>query len=313
MKKCIVLMVILFSIASCDSPQTENESPVASKESGLKTERVFFKDWTDLTNEYARISKLSKEEIFGENDYESIIQNDESRENLSPALNKFMNKDNEFQIGNEIMWFKDGNFYSFNVKDEKILDSLKLNYKNIPVSEKIVTGIVSESKSNNKGLSSRTSIGTNGAIDARYQYQFRRQSYYDCGSTVNQGTTTRDQKYVHELYTETVNGWNSLYLRVKLEWNPSGGKWRFAGEKRTITVNISGNAILTTTYGDEVPGTYGQFAVNQTYNCSQDQTILLYYSQDFGSPQWHVDITGTIYQQINGDAYYNAWTNYVNW
>ena len=241
-------MALLLSIISCSTSEVQNEDPVASNEVQLKTKRVVFKDWEDLGKEYVKVSKLSNEEIFGENELMSIVENDESRENLSPALNKFLNENNEFQVGNEIMWFKDGSFYSFNVKDEKLLDSLKLNYKNIPVSEKIVISKVSESKPDNGGLSNRTSIDTNGGTDARYQYQFRRQSYYDCGSTVNQGTPTRDQKYVHEIHSESVNGWQSLYLRVKLEWNPSGGKWRFAGEKRTIIVNISGNAVLTTTY-----------------------------------------------------------------
>jgi hypothetical protein len=313
MKKCLALLVLMLSVISCNTSEIENENPVAFSESQLKTKRAFFKDWEDVSKEYSRISKLRNEEIFGENKLMSIIQNDESRENLSPALNKFLNENNEFQVGNEIMWFKNGNFYSFDVKDEKLLDSLKLNYKNIPVSKNIVVGKVSESKYDNRGLSNRTSIKTNGGTDARYQYQFRRKSYYDCGSTVNQGMPTRDQKYVHEIHSEVVNGWNSLYLRVKLEWNPSSGKWRSAGEKRTIVVNIAGSAVLTTTYGAEIPSSFGQFTVNQTFNCSQDQTILLHHFEVFGSPQWNVNITGTIYQQINGDVYYNAWTNNVNW
>jgi hypothetical protein len=319
MKKCVALLALMLSVISCNTSDVENENPVALNDSQLKTERVFFKDWENFGKEYAKISKLSNEEIFGENELMSIIQNDESRENLSPALNKFLNKNNEFQVGNEIMWYKDGDFYSFNIIEEKELNNLKLNYKDITVSEKIVNTKISQPKLNDNGFNKRVFLNPNGGIDARYQYQFRRQAYYDCGSTINEGRPTRDQKYVNELYAERVSsGPNylcSLYLRVKLEWNASGGKWRFAGEKRTIVVNLSGQTSLTTVTGAIIPYTSSGVNVNQTFNCSQNQTILLS-GFAFGAVapgSWVVDITGTIYQKINGDFDGNAWTNNVNW
>lgn len=262
---------------------------------------------------------MSNEEIFGENNFVTSIQNDENREILSPALNKFLNKDNEFQVGNEIMWFKEGNFYSFNVKDEKSLVSLKLNYENIPVSKSVVVSKINESDRKKGGLNNRVHLNPNGGIDGRYQYQFRRKSYFDCGSNVNQGMPARDQKYVNELYAERVtSGPNylcSLYLRVKLEWNPSGRKWRAAGEKRTIIVDLSGQTSLTTVTGAIIPATTTAVRVNRIFNCSQDQTILLQ-GIAFGAVapgNWVVDITGTVYQKINGDVDANAWTNNVNW
>lgn len=317
MKKCVALFALMLSVVSCNISDVENENPIALNESQLKTERVFFKDWEDFGKEYSKVSKLSNEEIFGENYFESSIQNDESRENLSPALNKFLNENSEFQVGNEIMWFKDGDFYSFNIKDEKELNSLKINYKDIPVSERIVVSKVSNSKLNNGNkLSSRIDINPNGGIDARYQYQFRRQAYYDCGSTINQGKPTRDQKYVNELYAERVpagpNYLCSLYLRVKLEWNPSGGKWRAAGEKRTIIVGISGWAELLLPSG-AVSGK--NFNIQKSFYCSQDQSILLHGEATNGvAPvKWTTNITGSIYQKINEDWEQNAWTNYVSW
>lgn len=317
MKKCVALLALMLSVISCNTSDVENENPVALNDSQLKTERVFFKDWEDFGKEYAKISKLSNEEIFGENELMSIIQNDESRENLSPTLNKFLNKNSEFQVGNEIMWFKDGDFYSFNIKEEKRLNNLKLNYKDIPVSERIVVSKISDSRLNNGNkLSSRVEINPAGGIDARYQYQFRRQAYYDCGSTINQGRPTRDQKYVNELYAERISsGPNyicSLYLRVKLEWNPSGRKWRAAGEKRTIIVDISGWAELLFQSG-AVSGK--NFNIQKSFYCSQDQSILLHGEvANGGAPvKWTTNITGSIYQKINEDWEQNAWTNYVSW
>lgn len=319
MKKCVVLVMLLLSIVSCSTSEVENDKSESLEESQLKTERVFFKDWSHFAKEYQRISKLSNEEIFGENNFEFSINNDESRENLSPALNKFMNKNNEFQVGNEIMWFKDGDFYSFKTEDEKSLNDLKLNYKNMPVSGNIVTSKIDESKLEKKGLNNRVYLNPRGGINAKYQRQFRRKAYFDCGSTVNQGMPHRDQKYVHELYAESISsGYSyicSLYLRVKLEWNPSGGSWRFAGEKRTIAVNLSCATSYTTTTGSIVPSSYKSTMVNKTFNCSQNQNILLRSEVVGIAPpsSWVIDITGTIYQKINGDLEENAWTNSVNW
>jgi hypothetical protein len=319
MKKCVALLALMLSVIGCSTSEIENENPVVLIEPQLKAERVFFKDWEDFGKEYAKVSKLSNEEIFGENNYLLSFQNDESREKLSPALNKFMNKNNEFQVGNEIMWFKDGDFYSFNLENEKSLDSLKVNYKNIPVNQNIVVSKVNESKPDNAGLSNRVYLNPNGGVGPGYQYEFRRQSYFDCGSTVNEGVSGRGLKYVNELFTERISaGPNylcSLYLKVKLEWNPSGRKWRAAGEKRTIVVDVSGQTSLTTVTGSIIPATISSVRVNKSFSCSQDQTILLQ-GLAFGAVppgSWVIDITGTVYQKINGDVDQNAWTNYVNW
>jgi hypothetical protein len=313
------MMVLLMSIVSCNTSEVEDKKTIAFKETELKTERVFFKDWVNFGKEYTRISELSNDEIFGENNSLLSFQDDVTRKNLSPALNKFLNKDNEFQVGNEIMWYKDGNFYSFNINDKKSLDILKLNYKNIAISKNIVVSDVIESKNVKGGLSNRSYLDPNGGAGPGYQYEFRRQSYFNCGSTVNEGVSGRGLKYVNELFAERISlGPNylcSLYLKVKLEWNPSGRKWRAAGEKRSIVIDISGSAGLTTVTGSVIPATVGAVRVYKTFDCSQDQTILLHGVALGAAPpmRWAIDMTGSIYQKINGDTDQNAWTNYVNW
>ena len=316
MKK-LTMFFFLTVIFSCSTNEIQPLNPEAE---ALKSERNYFKNWEDFNSRYVELAKSSTEQTS--EDQSSISIDDEASRDLSPALNKILNKNKEFQIADEIIWYNKGDFYSINAKDESKIQDLKSDYLNLPLCKNIVISAVKtsdEEKSN--AVNSRTAIGTNGAINAKYQYEFYRQSYYDCGSTINQGYSSKKVKYVHELYTEVIYSglqYNYfLYLRIKLEYNNTGRSWKFAGEKRTINVNITDDSNLVGVTGFLVANNnapYGATNIVQSFSCSQDQKILLRYNATPTSlSTWSASVTGTIIHKINGDYSGNEWTNHVNW
>lgn len=315
MKK-LTMFFFLTVIFSCSTNEIQ---PLNSEAVALKNERNYFKNWEDFNSRYVELAKSSNEQTS--DDQSSISIDDEASRDLSPALYKILNKNKEFQIADEIIWYNKGAFYSINAKDARKIEDLKSDYLNLPLCKNIVISTVKTSDQEKiNSENSRTAIDTNGDIDAKYQKEFYRQSYYDCGSTINQGYSSKKVKYVHELYTEIIyDGMQRnyfLYLRIKLEWNYSGRSWKFAGEKRTINVNIIDDSKLITTTGAYVPN-QGLTHIVNSFSCSQDQKILLRYAFDSAlmssASQWSASVTGTIIHKINGDINTNEWTNDVNW
>lgn len=315
MKK-LTMFFFLTVIFSCSTNEIQPLNPEAE---ALKSERNYFKNWEDFNSRYVELAKSSTEQTS--EDQSSISIDDEASRDLSPALNKILNKNKEFQIADEIIWYNKGTFYSINAKDESKIQDLKSDYLNLPLCKNIfISAVKTSDEEKNNTVNNRTAIGTNGAVNAKYQNEFYRQSYYDCGSTINQGYSSKKVKYVHELYTEIIyTGMQRnyfLYLRIKLEWNYSGRSWKFAGEKRTINVNIIDDSKLITTTGAHVPNE-GLSYIAKSFSCSQDQKILLRYAFDStligGASQWSASVTGTIIHKINGDINTNEWTNDVNW
>lgn len=316
MKK-LTIFFLLTAIFSCSTNEIQ---PLNSEEVALKSERIFFKNWEDFNSKYIELAKSSNEQTT-ENSPSNSIDDDSSRD-LSPALNKILNKKKEFQIGEEIIWYNNGVFYSINTKDAGKIEDLKSDYLNLPICKNIVISNVKTSNfKKNNAINNRTVIGTNGSMDARYQFQFYRQSYYDCVSATNQGPSSKKIKYVHELYTEVIYDGGQynyfLYLRIKLEWNYSGRSWKAAGEKRTININITDDSQLVGVTGFLVGNNfapYGATNIVQSFNCSLDQKILLRYNATpISLSAWSASVTGTITHKINGDSSSNEWINYVNW
>ena len=303
------MLFFLLSLISCSTSENENLQTIPEV-SALKNERVYFKNLDEFDSKYTELSKTN------------VDQNSDDNSNLSPAMNQILNKNNEFQISKEIIWYNEGIFYSINIKNEKKIDKLKQDYKNLPKTNIITVNSIKISNSEKRDISNnRTVLNTGGGIDARYQLEFRRISYTDCGSTINQGPSNAKIKYVHEVYSETIrNGYTDthyLYLRIKMEWY-NGSRWKMAGEKRTINVNISDNSQLIGLGGHLVPNNFAPYGINyinSSYSCSGDKTILLRSNSVSAGivSQWSAEVSGTIYQKINGDSYQNEWNNYVNW
>lgn len=315
MKK-LTMFFFLTVIFSCSTNEIQ---PLSSEAVALKSERNYFKNWEDFNSRYFELAKSSNEQTSDDQSSNSI--DDDASRDLSPALNKILNESKEFQIADEIIWYNKGAFYSINAKDEFKIQELKSDYLNLPICKNIAISVVETSNlAKNTTKTSISPLGISGAVDARYQYEFFRQDYYDCGSTINQGSSPKKLKYVHELVTElTTSGMQRnyyLYLRIKLEYNVSGRSWRPATlEKRTINVNITDASRL-------VPGTGFVFpyVINNivtTFNCSYNQQILLRYGADSKvfapNTRWDASVTGTITHKVNGDSSANEWTNYVNW
>jgi hypothetical protein len=315
MKK-LTMFFFLTVIFSCSTNEIQ---PLNSEAIALKSERNYFKNWEDFNSRYFELAKSSNEQTS--DDQSSTYLDDDASRNLSPALNKILNKNREFQIADEIIWYNNGSFYSIKEKDEKRIQDLKLDYLNLPICKNIVISMVEASnQEKNITKNSITPLGISGAVDARYQYEFYRQSYYDCGSTINQGYSPKKLKYVHELATELITSNMQrnyyLYLRIKLEYNLSGNKWRPATlEKRTINVNITDDSRLVPNTGFVFPHVTNNIV--STFSCSYDQKILLRYGADSvlfaPNTRWDASVTGTIIHSVNGDYFGNEWTNYVNW
>jgi hypothetical protein len=310
MKK-LILSLVIFSLLSCSNNDDSNNN--------LQNETISYKSWDDFMYSYTKLSKNLSE---NSERVKQKIKKDESLSILSPALNEILNNENEIIINNNIFWFFDGKFYNLgNNRD------LKKKFPNIEVSNEIIISkkeFVSNSTDDSSELNNRFNLN-HGSIDARYQKEFYRQSYYDCISSTNYGPTSRKVKFVHEIYNESFTTGaqyhNTLYLRIKLEWNPSGNKWRSASEKRNIYINITDNSYLTN--NNQMINAISQIGrpsgtpinISNSFTCSNDRSILLRHYYTFGPvySKWSVDIQGTIDHEINGDIWTNKWLNYVSW
>lgn len=313
-KLSMLLLLSVFLSCSTNETQTLDLENLASK-----NERMYFKNWEDFGEKYQDLSKLNEE---NSNKTQSDFSEDESSTDLSPSLNKMLNKNKEFQVLDEIIWYKNGVFYSINIKNQDKVNSLKTDFLNLPVCEKItISPVKILNQEKNDTNNSRTLIGTNGSINAIYQLEFNRTNYYDCVSAIDQGPVSAKVKYVHELYTERISTGGAyacyLYLRLKLEWRNNSGKWNFAGEKRNIDVNITDDSKLVSTTGFLVENNYAPYGATnivRSFSCSQNQTILLRYNTVLVPlSQWSASVTGTITHRINGDNPANVYYNTVNW
>lgn len=308
MNEKAILSLTIIILFSCT---INEETSVVSQD-----KKNTFKSWGDFLDYYLLLSKKTTENSL---QTKNKIKTNESLSILSPALNEILDQENEIIINNNIYWYFDGNFYNLgNNRDLKKNPYKLVASKDIIISKKELFQESTNETSNRFDLN-------HGSIDARYQKEFYRQSYYDCVSSTNYGPTTRKLKFVHEIYSESFTTGaqyhNTLYLRIKLEWNPSGNKWRGASEKRNIYLNITDNSYLTN--NNQMVNAVSQIGrpngtpvnISDSFTCSNDRSILLRHYYTFGPvySKWSVDINGVIEHEINGDRWNNKWVNYVSW
>jgi hypothetical protein len=309
MKKTILFLSIVFIVFACSK-----EVSVVNVENVVnvkQNDRLSFKNAKEFFDTYKKLSNFSsKDELQfwaqNQNHTTLLYSNDSTIENYSVALKTILNKDSEYELGDDIVWFNNGKLYSFSKSEESIINTLKMT----PNKCNVIGSIVLQEMGTNNLKS--TSLSTNG-LSAIYQKEFYQWYYQPCGGTLAAVFGLR--KHVYEIYAECIHmgsGYLSYYagythLRVKLEWKGSQD-WQHAGEQREISINVSGSANAVESNGGNGESAVIPFSFpNQTYDCSGDIDLLLANFESLMPSYWTVSMTGEIYQKVKGDFTYNGW------
>jgi hypothetical protein len=300
MKKNVLFLCAIVFAFSCSKEEIEDIE--------LQNDRLSFKNLNEFNETYQMLSEYtSKEELqyWAQTKGHSTLlcSNDTAIEKYSNILRTILNKDSEYEIGDLIIWFNNGNLYSFSKKEQSNISNMKKNPNACNL-----FGYIKLSNVDNSELKT-VSLGLNG-LDARNQKEFNQKYYKPCGETASllQGI----RKFVHEIYDESFFYnpgpviYSYLHLRIKLEYRDSKGRWCAAGEQRDIHVNVSGTAKM---YPSGIGGAY--IISNRKYSCSgnKDFVIMAVRGSYLWRPSWKVSMSGTIYQKVNGDLTSNGWNN----
>lgn len=304
MKKTLMcLSISILALISCSKEDEfvsqisdTNKEEIKGKESLTMTifesERAFFEFYKNSNNQ----------EFFERNqNIDTSLEDENGRELLSPILTSILNEDNEFRIGDSIVKLKDKKFYKFNYKER---DRFNTN-KDLYLTEFIGNTALNDFETLGNSQPSLATLKLNG-IGGSHQNEFYKLTTSNCATGAIEGPSARKLKYVHELVGEYVN-FNGmihagLHLKVKLEWNPSGNKWRAAGERRNINVNLQGSARIKYNANGAIAHNYN-YNINNNYNCAGDQAIFItQYNAPIYPNQFHWDVigTGVIKHNISG-------------
>lgn len=282
-----------------------------------KTDRLSFEGMEEFRETYlslAQISSIEELEQWANNRNHSTLLHSEDRSliNYSDAFKTILNKDFEYQIGQNIIWFHDGILYSFSQDQIPNLNVLKKDPANCAKFGEVRSMVIENSHATQDVRTATTDLPFDG-LDARNQKEFSQRYYQPCGST--RRSLEGKRKYVHEIYDETFLSYpgpvrfSFLYLRIKLEYKNRKGRWKPAGEQRETRIQVSGNV--------HIPGTpvTSNFSINTSRDCYSGNwaTLILdpNHGPDYllGSPRWVVSMRGSIYHRVKGDNASNAWTN----
>jgi len=317
MKNKLLLLFLAFYAFSCTKESNHSYDMAVSAK--LQSDRLSFKSMNEFNETYLM---LAKEQSIADLQYWAqmrshstlLFSNDSTIQDYSSILKTILNKDSEMEIGDSIIWFKDGKLYAFS-KYDKII---KTDIQNAPEKFKLFGKVIIENiqKSQLKAID----INPN-SVKADYQHQFYQQSCSTAcqGGTINYGVGLR--KFVSELYHEsyyTYPGpvtYSYLHLRIKLEWKGSQD-WQVAGELKEISVN---NLVGTFSY-QYAGNTQFLYPIywslpSYSWDCFTGPLDIVMVSNIGAVPSglvWRVQFTGTITQHIKGDT--NApYTVYVSW
>ncbi|PKV52213.1 hypothetical protein ATE84_4320 [Aquimarina sp. MAR_2010_214] len=319
-------------IVSCSQDQNF-ESDLTDQSLKKETSLLTFKDWDHFYEEYNSISYLNQDELtswvskkhhnallnsFNDSD-EYSIEKETDINTLTNGLLAILNENQEFKVGENIIYFKNGKFYEISKKKIIRNSEWKNNLSNLKkIGEANIE--LANSQKENKTFSFNAGNGTI-KIEA---HDFRRQVWKNCSSGALINGTCCTTRYTNSLINRSFNLGGShniiseLYFDVNMGYHYKG-KWRKSGEHRNITVNLSTNGKLLFDNGYPT-GPNNNFNKNVSRNLpckTSDQRILLgnaSYSVALGGyGVWHVNIEGTTTQHVNGDVSSNKWTNYINW
>lgn len=307
--KIFYVFLIGFIILSC-TKEVSTTTP-ASTPPSTTNDRLVFKNFKEYYDTYLMLAKFnSKEELSywaQSKNHSTLLESSDSTIVIySDVLKTILNKDSEFELGDSIVLFNNGDLYAYS-KNE----SNQITFKNSPEKYKKIGSI---SVRILDGSIFRTVLLYVNTLNANNQHEFVQHSYQPCGGSKTWADGNR--KYVHEILDEstiTYPGpvyYSSLYLRIKLEYKVS--RWRPASEQRSIILNnIQGSALW---YPGGFGGNYGP--INTSVTCwSGDAYVFLRSAvgaDPWDTPYWLVSMTGTITHHVMGDDTNPAWVNGPN-
>jgi len=300
MKKHILFLIMFVFAISCSKEK--------NKDYNLIHDRLSFKNMSEFNTSYLMLSKMtSKEELQfwaqTKNHSTLLNSNDTNIEQYSNVLKTILNKDSEYELGDSIIWFNNGNLYAFAKNEQANISALKTNPNKCHLMGYVSLSIIENSKLKSANL------GLHG-LDARNQKTLYEQYYQPCGGNLIAHTGMR--KYVHEIYDESIAAsgviQSHLHLRIKLEYQGSKG-WKAASELTEINVNVVSGSYMYPS-GEPKPMQPPPYhAFSEYHNCSGTLDIMLLNVNDSNNQYWVVSIEGSIYQKIMGDVDTNAWTD----
>lgn len=303
MKKIILLFSLTGLFFSCEKNdlQEVETNPVSTERITQINSYKSYEDFMEAYSQYAKTDTETLEEI-------SFYKIEDDNLEYSPALQAILNDDHQVIIDNKLILFKEGKFYEVDNDGNK--------------NPKEIGGVTT-----NKISSTINQIDTKGTVAISNQWAFNKQRHQiNCnpGGPI-EGPSPRRFKYVHEAYAQEM--WiglfyqYELYLRVKLEYNSTGSRWRLSGEIREININLSNSSYLLDNAGRpiiqnfNIPRVIGNISFNGS--CASHQTILLTEYTGLVAPVstigWDVTVNGTITEKMKGDIEANRWTDQVNW
>jgi hypothetical protein len=288
--------------------------------SPIVNDRLVFQNFDEFYKTYLTLAKNSSEDELAYwaqcKDHSTLLNSsDTTLYEYSTVFRAILNKNSEFELGNDIIWFNNGNFYTL-PKGESNVEAFKCNPD---TSMKVgLINIKPVIERNDKGAI----IWNNNTLDSRNQLEFWQSSYQSCGEALIIGGGWR--KYVHEVYGESfiiLSGvgyhiYSSLWLKIKLEWKGNRGGWKVAGEQRNIKLtDLHGTAWwgwpqtyvadLDIEYADSCFTNYGSFRGEKLVWL----TGLGGEEYEGQADYWDLTLTGTIYQHVIGDDMSQAWWN----
>lgn len=301
-----------------DEIKVENNRLVfSSQEAFQKTLDALFDGKTDRSVIPNNKSFVSLKQAFSTINWENQTTTDASLFDLYNAgfplaHQQLLNEKGEVKIGSDIVWYHKNQKYYIPEEKENEIASLKANPTLIEKKARFgkTISLSNEADEQLSGILT-TDLPITGALHSPHQMEFYKTS-----------DLSKKRKYVHELavfYEDFVGGpyWKTyLTLKIKLEyrgggsWNPSPGEVRFMQWNLQGTASVS-NGIYTGTY--ELP----QF-VNYSGSVTQTGDYSVPLGRYLGSgtkvpgAKWVINISGSMYHRIVGDADANIYSHSGN-
>ncbi len=307
---------------SC-SKEKDNDPVIEKANSKMMSDRLNFSNFSEMLGLYTELAKKDPNELLlwakTKNHSTLLESQDTTIMNYSNALKTILNKDYEFQVGDTIIRFINGEFLAYPKIGSQETD--------LAIMKKIGHVELSKDQSNSIGNKGSVTLYA-GQIDATPQHEFIITQYIPCEGTPEYGIFGY-RKYVCDLYHEFIfidYYWplwlvqTSAYLRIKLEYRTSKSNWYICSNQHVINYHIYGTAEFTMDYGDW-DTRYFDFYRSSQGGCDNYVTIPLNvllatrsamtddYTQ--GS-RWRITINGYITQQINGDPHPNTFSSSVS-
>lgn len=306
MKKILVLFILL--ALSCSKENSLNEkNDTASKK------MIVFETWDEASKQVLELSKLESDDDFlywlSGQEHKSYLEKtlmDETMdlsiaESLTPELMALFNESLKFTVGNEIISYDNGKFYSTSKIDgsKNISDKIEI-YSPITI---------------NKTVQNKLDIPVDQTAGATWK-DFTRQAYRRCSDNKQiLGPSSRPMRFTQQLRASRVSTEHYLYIETKLYFRNSNNDLSYAEkEERNYTYNIQGTLGFNNNWDNSYQ--YENINFQKTVSCTKsrwNRQLIANAPKFWGDGNWKADLTGTITHHINGDSSSNKWYAVVNW